>query len=106
MSKQVINLNPEELQKAVSTGLVLVDFWAPWCSPCKMQIPILDEVVAKVEGKAHIAKVDIDSHPEAASKYGVQSIPTLLLFKDGNVLERFVGLQSRDNLVSAIENNQ
>ncbi len=81
---------------------VLVDFYAEWCGPCSMQAPILEEVFEAVEGKAKIVKVDVDSEGELAAQFGVMSIPTLIIFKNGEVSERLVGLQSKDSLIELL----
>lgn len=85
-----------------AAGVVLVDFWAPWCGPCRMQGPILEEVASAVGGQATIAKVNIDENPQAPSRFGVRSIPTLLLFKEGKVVRQYVGIQRKDELIKAI----
>jgi thioredoxin 1 len=103
MAENVKELNEQQLDEAIAAGAVLVDFWAPWCGPCKMQLPILEQVAGKVDGKAIVAKINIDEHDGAAAKYSVQSIPTLILFKDGEAVKRFVGVQQENTLVSAIE---
>jgi thioredoxin 1 len=74
-----------------SDTLVLVDFWADWCAPCKMIAPSIDELAAELDGQVKFAKVDVDSNPEIAAKYGIRGIPTLLLFKDGNPVDQLVG---------------
>ena len=81
---------------------VLIDFWAPWCGPCKMQIPILDQVAKKIGDKATIAKVNVDDCPAPASQFNVRGIPTLILFKDGEVIQQFVGVQQEATLIHAI----
>lgn len=77
---------------------VLVDFWAPWCGPCKMITPILDAVASDYDGKVRIVKVNIEEYQETPRKYGVRNIPTLLMFKDGNVNDTHVGLLSQSQL--------
>ena len=106
MAEGVIELDGNSYDDAVKSGVVLVDFWAPWCGPCKMQTPILEKVAAAVGDKAVIAKVNVDETPELAAKYGVRSIPTLILLKDGENKQQLVGLQQEAALVSAIEAQQ
>lgn len=82
---------------------VLVDFWAEWCGPCKMIAPVLDELASDFEGRAKIGKVNIDEYQNLAAQYGVRAIPTLLLFKDGQVSEQIVGLRSKRDLKSSLD---
>ena len=82
---------------------VLVDFWAEWCAPCRMLGPVIDELATEFEGKAKVGKVDIDSNRDAAVNYEIQSIPSVLVFKNGTVVNRFVGIASKEDLVAAIE---
>ena len=82
---------------------VIVDFWAPWCGPCQMQGPILDEVSKAVAGKAVIAKVNVDDHSELAGQYGIMSIPALKVFKNGEMVEEMVGVHSKPQLMEVIE---
>lgn len=102
MAEGVIELSTSGYDEATKSGVVLVDFWAPWCGPCKMQGPILEKVAAEIGDKAVIAKVNVDENPELAAKYGVRSIPTLVLLKDGENIQQFVGLQQQAGLVDAI----
>lgn len=81
-----------------ASGKVLVDFWAPWCGPCRMQTPILEKLVAGNEIKAKICKLNTDENTAIAQKYGIVSIPTLILFQDGKEIERFVGVQPENVL--------
>ena len=82
---------------------VLVDFWAPWCGPCKMLAPMIAELADEYAGKARVCKMDTDEHREAAIEYGINAIPTLILFKDGNIEKKWVGLTSKDNIAEAID---
>ena len=81
---------------------VLVDFWAVWCGPCKMIAPIVDELATEYEGKLKIGKVDVDNHQQIAMQYGIRSIPTLLVFKDGKVVEQIVGAAPKKSLIEKL----
>jgi thioredoxin 1 len=96
-------LNDATFSEEISSGITIVDFWAPWCGPCRMQIPILDKVSERVGEKATIAKVNVDEAPSVAANYGIRAIPTLILFKDGESVQQFVGVRGEDELVAAIE---
>jgi len=106
MAEGVMDLNGSNYDETTKAGVVLIDFWAPWCGPCKMQTPILEKVAAEVGEKAVIAKVNVDENPEMAAKYGIRSIPTLILLKDGESKQQLIGLQQQAALVSAIEAEQ
>ncbi|MBL7012096.1 MAG: thioredoxin [Kiritimatiellales bacterium] len=99
----VKQLNDTTFTEAIRSGATLVDFWAPWCGPCQMQIPILGKTAEAAGDRAVIAKLNVDEAPAAASQYGVRGIPTLILFKDGEEVNRFVGVQQENTLLSAIE---
>lgn len=99
-----VALTKDTFSQSIESGVTLVDFWAPWCGPCKMQLPIVEELSQELEGQATIAKINVDEEPELASQFGVMSIPTLILFKDGQPVDKMVGLQSKDALKNKISN--
>lgn len=82
----------------------LVDFWAPWCGPCQVMGPIVDELAKEIGDKAKVGKLNVDENPETSSKYGVMSIPTLKIFKGGQIVKEFVGVQNKDTLKDALSN--
>jgi thioredoxin 1 len=90
-----------EIEK--SKGLVLVDFWAEWCGPCKMIAPVLEQVAGENVGKIAIRKLDVDDNPNTARRYGVMSIPTMILFKDGAPVERLMGYMPKERLMNKIK---
>ncbi len=103
-SEHIIEITDANFDAEVrqSTEPVLVDFWAPWCGPCKMLGPILDELADEFQGKAKIGKVNIDEHQQVAGQYGVSSIPTILIFKGGEVVEQHVGLKPKAALAASL----
>ncbi len=101
MSVQHISSN--DFASTIESGVTLVDFYAQWCGPCKMLAPILDKVATELDGKAKVAKVDIDEAMDLATRYGVQSIPTLIVFKNGEVISQTLGAQTKNALISMVE---
>ena len=103
----IVTINENNFSQEVlkSATPVLVDFWAEWCGPCKMIAPILDEIATEYAGKVKIAKLNIDENPQTPPRYGIRGIPTLMLFKDGNVEATKVGAVSKSQLTAFIDSN-
>jgi thioredoxin 1 len=104
-ASNIVTLTDANFRQEVVQSLtpVLVDFWAEWCGPCKMLAPILDEIASDYDGRVKVAKVNIDEHQAVAGEYGIRAIPTLLIFKNGQVVEQVVGLKSKRDLKANIE---
>ncbi|MCX6282452.1 MAG: thioredoxin [Bacteroidetes bacterium] len=102
-SEKVKELTDQNFQNKIKTGLVLVDFWASWCMPCKMMIPVLNEVAEETGDKVTIAKVNVDEQKATAAKFGIRSIPTMILFQNGKEVKRIVGVKSRDYLLKEFD---
>ena len=100
MSEKIVNLTTDTFNAAVTASAtpVLVDFWAPWCGPCKAIAPMLEELAVELDGKLKIAKVNIDDNNEVAAEYGIRAIPTMLLFKGGKLADQIVGMMPKASL--------
>ncbi len=107
MSDNILHLSDDSFEQDVikSSNPVLVDYWAEWCGPCKMIAPILEEIASEYGGRIKVAKLNIDDNPQTPPKYGIRGIPTLMLFKDGNVEATKVGALSKSQLTAFIDNN-
>lgn len=103
VSSDTGSVSAEKFNKEIATGVVLVDFWAPWCPPCLRQGPIVDEVGEKVKAYAKVIKLNVDDEPAVASKFGIRSIPTLIIFKDGEIQKQFQGLTDASTLIAAMK---
>lgn len=101
--KNIILLTQDNFDKTISEGIVLVDFWATWCRPCQIQGPIVAELADQYKGKLTVGKCDIDENRDIANTYNIQSIPTLIIFKNGAAVETVVGLQSKESLGELID---
>ena len=103
----IVNVSDQSFVNEVEgQGTVVVDFWAPWCGPCKMLAPILEELSTELGDGVKIAKLNVDENPETASRFGVMSIPTLIFFKDGQPVDKVVGLNSKYSLKNIVAKHQ
>lgn len=96
-------VNEDDFQEEVDKGLVLVDFWAPWCAPCRMVTPVLEEIQANLTDKLKIIKVNVDENPKVSTEFGVTSIPTIMIFQDGKMVERHVGAGPKQHYMNLLE---
>ncbi len=103
----IITLNEQTFKDTISGSdvPVLVDFWAPWCGPCKAIAPILEELASELDGKVQISKVNVDDNSTIAAEYNIRAIPTLLLFKDGKLADQYVGMVGKDDLKAKLESH-
>lgn len=98
----IAHVTDQNFSSETGSGVVLADFWAPWCGPCKMIAPVLEELDSEMGEKVKIVKLDVDDNQETAAKFGVMSIPTLIVFKDGEVVDKVVGFQPKEALANVL----
>ncbi|MEN6384034.1 MAG: thioredoxin [Phycisphaerales bacterium] len=105
MAGNIIELTDEQFDSTVHGGdaPVLVDFWAPWCGPCRMLAPVIEEIANEYAGKAKICKLNTDEHHEAAVEFGISAIPTIILFNKGEIVKKWVGLAKKSDITEAID---
>lgn len=103
MSEDILYLDDTNFDDKITNGVILVDFYADWCGPCRMIAPMIEELSQEMSGKAKVGKVDIDSAQETASKLGITAVPTIILFKDGKEIDRVVGVRDKTSLKSMME---
>ena len=103
MAGNLIELTDDAFESTTNEGVVLVDFWAPWCGPCKMLTPVVEELADEYAGRATICKMNTDDHRDAAVQFSISAIPTLILFKDGQVNKKWVGLTTKDDIAAALD---
>ena len=98
----VMTLNSDAFNATIKSGVTLVDFWATWCRPCRMEAPIVEEVNDAMAGRVKVCKMDIDQNKDIATNFGIQYIPTLIIFKDGKIVKQFTGFTQKDDILAAL----
>lgn len=98
-----IELTPENIKEVTSSGIVLIDFWAPWCGPCRMLSPVIDELAQEYDGKAKICKVNTDEYQDLTVEYAVRSVPTILFMKNGKVVDQLIGANSKQAFADKLD---
>jgi thioredoxin 1 len=100
--KNIVTITSDNFAHETGKGVVMIDFWATWCMPCKAMAPVIEEIASQTIGKVKVGKVDIDKNGPLANQFGIRAIPTVLIFKDGKLMESFTGVQSKAALVNAL----
>ena len=100
---KVLTITDNDFDKTIKKGITLVDFWAVWCGPCKMIAPFVAELAGEYEGKAKIGKVDVDNNPNISTTYGIRSIPTILIFRDGKIVDQIIGAVPKQALAQKLD---
>ena len=100
--KNIMTLTSANFVEETGNGIVMVDFWAVWCMPCKAMAPVIEEIAGQTKGKVKVGKVDIDANGPLATQFGIQAIPAIIIFKDGQPVETLVGIQSKAALINAL----
>jgi thioredoxin 1 len=100
---KAIEVNSSNYDVEAGNGICLVDFWAPWCGPCRSMLPVIDELAGELEGRVKVLKVNVDENQGLAARYGVMTIPSIFVIKDGEVKRNFIGVQRKDDILKAIE---
>ena len=103
MTDSVTSLDQTNFETEVAEGPAMVDFWATWCGPCRQLSPVVDELASEYEGRVRVGKVNLDDNQEIAIRYGVQAIPTLLFLRDGQIVDRIVGVQSKGAIAAKLD---
>jgi len=102
--EKIVTLTDKNFQHQIKSNVILVDFWAEWCAPCRMMAPVLNDVAGELTGNAYVGKVNIEQYSSLAQQYQIRNIPTMILFKDGKEVARFVGMKNKAFLVQQINN--
>lgn len=103
-SHKINELTDQNFNNKIKEGISLVDFWASWCAPCKMMVPVLNELSEEMDGKVMIGKINVEEQKATAAKFGVRSIPTMIIFRNGREIKRFTGVKTKDYLVDQLNN--